>query len=294
MRKHHRHSIFYRIRRWVRHNRKMAWGSIVIAGIVIAATSFVLYQSYQKQSAMHVTAGNAVDMKNGYRTVEYEGKEYQYNSQIMTILYAEVDSEGKMEPDSAYGDNAKVENISLIMLDKKKKKINILTLDSKTESQMHSYDRDGKDLGLVSGTLSDAYSYGEGGKASCENLMYAVEALLDGITVDEYVVANASSKEQIKELADGILAYVGELAQKFQDDPKMLAEDEKIADEYLQTSITKSKYLSIAQAIDKTSEGLVDYYQLQGQNKNELNEDVYCPDEQQRKKLIIDLFYTPV
>ena len=294
MRKHHRHSRCYRMRRWIRHNSKAFLGSSVIIMVAVLVAGNILYRSYQKQNSMHVTSGNSIDMKDGYRTIEYNGKEYQYNTQMLTILYAEIDSEGKMQADTMYGNKARVLNTSLLILDKKKEKINIITLDNETISKMHSYSEDGRDMGLVSGMLRDAYSYGDGGKVSCENLKETVEKLLDGITINEYVVANRSSKEQIKELADGLMAYIGELSKKFQEDPDLLINEGKIADEYLQTSITKNKYQSIAQAIDKTSEGLVDYYQLQGKTEKNGNEEFFYPDEQQLKQLIIDLFYIEI
>lgn len=292
MSRHHRHGVIYRIRRWIRHNAKVACGSLAIVVITLFVVTAVLYRSYQRQSAMHITAGNSVDMKDGYRTIEYNGQEYQYNNQLVTILYAEIDSEGKMQSSDMYGDNAKVDDLSLLLLDKKQKKISILTLDTQTIAPMHTFDDDGTDKGVISGILRDAYSYGDGGKTSCENLKNAVETLLDGITINEYVIANHSSKEQIKELADGLMEYIGELADKLHEDPMMLTEDAKIADEYLQTSITKSKYQSVAQAIDQTSEGIVNYYQLQGKTEQKEEKTIFCPDEQQLKQLVVELFYT--
>ena len=71
---HHHHSIWYRIRRWVRHNKGLAAvGPVIVAAAVLAGGTY-LHSSQQAQKKMHVTAGNSVDMKNGYRTRTYDGR----------------------------------------------------------------------------------------------------------------------------------------------------------------------------------------------------------------------------
>lgn len=291
---HHRHSIWYRMRRWVRHNKGLAAGSAVIVAVVAVGAGTVLYRSYQSQSQMHVTAGNAVDMKSGYRTRTWDGKEYQYNAQITNILYAELDSEGKLEAEATYGGKAKAETLTLFILDKKNQKINVLTLDGETVAQMHQYDSTGKDLGVSEGVLKDAYSYGDGGEVSCENLVNAVETLLEDITINEYVVANRSSKTEIHALADGLMAYMGEFADLMQKDPNMAVQEEQIMRDNLQTSITRNKYQSLAETMDQTSEGIMDYYQLQGERRSSSTAELFYPDEQQLEQLIINLFYEEV
>lgn len=291
---HHRHSIWYRMRRWVRHNKGLAAGSAVIVAVVAVGAGTVLYRSYQSQSQMHVTAGNAVDMKGGYRTRTWDGKEYQYNAQITNILYAELDSEGKLEAEATYGGKAKAETLTLFIMDKKNQKINVLTLDGETVAQMHQYDSTGKDLGVSEGVLKDAYSYGDGGEVSCENLVNAVETLLGDITINEYVVANRSSKTEIHALADGLMAYMGEFADLMQKDPNMAVQEEQIMRDNLQTSITRNKYQSLAETMDQTSEGIMDYYQLQGERRSSGTAEMFYPDEQQLEQMIINLFYEEV
>lgn len=293
-RHHHRHSVWYRMRRWIRHNKGLAAGSAVIVAVVAAGAGTALYRSWQSQSQMHVTSGNAVDMKSGYRTRTWEGKEYQYNAQITTILYAELDSDGKLEAGSTYGDKAEAEALTLFILDKKKNQISVLTLNTDTAADMHQYDSSGQDLGVITGVLRDAYSYGDGGDVSCENLQDAVESLLGDITINEYVVANRSSKQEIHELADGLMVYMGEFADLLQKDPNMAVQEEQIMRDNLQTSITRNKYQSLAQTIDQTSEGIMEYYQLQGEERQEDGTEKFYPDTQQLEQMIISLFYEEV
>ena len=89
---HHHHGIWYRMRRWMRHNKKFAAAAALLCIVVLSAGGFFLLHSQKEQSRLHVTAGNSVDMKGGYRTITWKDKEYQYKSLITTILYAGLDS----------------------------------------------------------------------------------------------------------------------------------------------------------------------------------------------------------
>lgn len=205
---HHRHSIWYRIRRWVRHNKKLTAGSVLVVAAAVLAGGTFLHHSMQAQQKMQVTAGNSLDRKDGYRTRIYDSQEYQYNSLITTILYAGIDSEGRMEQTSTYSNKARADSIALVILDKKKQKMSILALNRDTMTQIRRYTREGDDLGLYTSHLGYAYSYGDGGKASCENLEEAVQLLLGDIPISDYVVTNRSSMSEINDLVGGVTVTV--------------------------------------------------------------------------------------
>ena len=207
-RHHHRHSVWYRIRRWFRHNKKQMIGSILIGGAAVLVTGLFFYRSQQSQQEHHVTAGNSVDMKNSYRTISVDGKEYQYNSLITTVLFAGLDSEGDMEATASYSNKARADSIALVVLDKKNEKMSIIALNRDTMTQIRRYTRSGSDMGTYKSHLGYAYSYGNGGDVSCENLKEAVESLLNGIPVNEYVVTNRSSMTEINNLVGGVTLTV--------------------------------------------------------------------------------------
>ena len=205
---HHRHSVWYRMRRWVRHNKKIAAGSALVVAAAVLVGGTYLYRSLQAQQRLHVTAGNSVDMKNGYRTRTYDGKEYQYNSLITTILYAGIDSEGTMEATTTYSNKARADSIALVILDKKKQKMSILALNRDTMTQIRRFTREGDDMGLYTSHLGYAYSYGDGGKVSCENLKEAVQLLIGDIPISDYVVTNRSSMTEINDLVGGVTVTI--------------------------------------------------------------------------------------
>ncbi|MDO5423995.1 MAG: LCP family protein [Eubacteriales bacterium] len=160
------------------------------------------------QKSLQITAQNSVNVGNGYRNITYQGKNYQYNSLITTILYAGVDSEGKLDSDVTYSNKERADSISLVILDEKNKKMTIMALSRDTMTEIRRYTRNGKDMGTYVSHLGYAYSYGDGGEASCENLKEAVSNLLGGIPIDEYAVTNQSSMTYLNNLVGGVTVTV--------------------------------------------------------------------------------------
>lgn len=345
---HHHHSIWYRMRRWMRHNNKFAAAAALLCIVVLSAGGFFLLHSQKEQSRLHVTAGNSVDMKGGYRTITWKDKEYQYNSLITTVLYAGLDSTDPLKASETYSNKARADSISVVILDKKKKKMSILALNRDTMTEIRRYTRTGEDMGTYVSHLGYAYSYGDGGEVSCEDLKEAVENLL-GISIDEYAVTNQSSITSINDLVGGVMvtvpnddlaamypelkkgavvtlddsnvkdflqhrdtaadfsnegrierqqayvtAYVDLLKNRLASEPDQLWQEIGQMNDYLQTSITKNKYLSLARLLEKVSFTDADYYRPTGKDSaGELHDEFYV-DEDALRQLVIDLFYEEV
>lgn len=345
---HHHHGIWYRMRRWMRHNKKFAAAAALLCIVVLSAGGFFLLHSQKEQSRLHVTAGNSVDMKGGYRTITWKDKEYQYNSLITTILYAGLDSTAPLKASETYSNKARADSVSVVILDKKKKKMSILALNRDTMTEIRRYTRTGEDMGTYVSHLGYAYSYGDGGEVSCEDLKEAVEKLL-GISIDEYVVTNQSSITSINDLVGGVTvtvpnddlaamypelkkgavvtlddsnvkdflqhrdtaadfsnegrierqqayvaAYVDLLKDRLASEPDQLWQEIGQMNDYLQTSITKNKYLSLARLLEKVSFTDADYYRPTGKDSaGELHDEFYV-DEDALRQLVIDLFYEEV
>lgn len=345
---HHHHGIWYRMRRWMRHNKKFAAAAALLCIVVLSAGGFFLLHSRREQSRLHVTAGNSVDMKGGYRTITWKDKEYQYNSLITTVLYAGLDSTDPLKASETYSNKARADSISVVILDKKKKKMSILALNRDTMTEIRRYTRTGEDMGTYVSHLGYAYSYGDGGEVSCEDLKEAVEKLL-GISIDEYAVTNQSSITSINDLVGGVTvtvpnddlaamypelkkgavvtlddsnvkdflqhrdtaadfsnegrierqqayvtAYVDLLKDRLASEPDQLWQEIGQMNDYLQTSITKNKYLSLARLLEKVSFTDADYYRPTGKDSaGELHDEFYV-DEDALRQLVIDLFYEEV
>lgn len=336
-------------RRSSRHkkNKKVFAGSIAIVLIILGILTVIVWRTWEDQRSHQITASNSHDVGSGYRTIIRNGKKYTYNQTITTVLFAGLDS---MEPlgegGGAYGNKARADSILLAVLDKKHEKMSIIALNRDTMTEIGRYTRMGKSMGTYVSHLGYAYSYGDGGKVSCQNLQNAVSDLLGGIPIQEYVVTNQGAIEKINRMVGGVTvevpnddlkdeypglvsgatvtlddtnvrafvqhrdttedfsnegriqrqkayvtAYVEQLKQQLEEDLTGMWEKTNQMEAYLQTSVTKNKYLTMAKLMKKISFEDADYYVPEGEDRTTDLYDEFYPDEEALEQLVLDLFY---
>ncbi|MCC8047103.1 MAG: LCP family protein [Clostridiales bacterium] len=154
-----------------------------------------------------MTSSNSIDVGTGYRNITYNGQDYQYNNLVTSILVIGVDSTGTMEQ-TAYTEAPRADSVNLVVIDKYNEKITILAFNRNTQTEVHRYTVAGTDRGTYTTFLCYAYTYGDGLEVSCENVVTAVEDLLGGIPIDEYVAANVSSLSYINSMVGGVTVTV--------------------------------------------------------------------------------------
>ncbi len=343
--RHHKHHKFHKIRRWFKENRKTIVAVAIIAVVIVSGLSVWAYSTIQKQNSRHVTAGNSINMGSGYRNITYKGKNYQYNSLITTVLYAGIDSDGIMEQ-TGFTDAPQADSIYLAIIDKQHEKLTIMGLNRDTMTDIRRYSATGRDRGTYTSHLCLAFTYGDGGKTSCENLREAVSNLIGGLPITEYVVTNRSSLPYINDLAGGITvtvpnddleevdpvfqkgaqvkldetnietylrtrdigvdfsnegrlerqqefitAFVNQMLDKLRQEPEATWNNAQRMVDYVQTSITKNKYIDLVNLVDTVSFEGSNFYFPEGEDRlGDLHDEFYI-DEAALQDKIIELFY---
>lgn len=213
---HHRHHSHNHRRHQKKMMQKRIIGNIIVCVIVLSAALFGIYRQLQNQNAMDVR-GSSHNVGSGYREVTYKGEKYRYNNRILSILYAGVDSIGKMEAKARYGNKARADSIQLVVMDEKKCRMSVVSINRDTMTDIRQYSLDGTDMGLYQTHIGYAYTYGDGGKVSCENLCEAVSLLFGGIPINRYVVTNQDSMPYINNLVGGVEVTVpnNDLAEEY-------------------------------------------------------------------------------
>lgn len=337
-----------KLRNWLKFNAIIVLISVL--GIVaVVGYGFYLWNS---QQGKHVTIGSEIgDSSSKYMYITYNGKQYQYNTQITTLLYAGIDSKDEMVATTKYGDKPRADSIFLIVLNRLDKKMTVVSINRDTMTTIRRFSINGTDLGTYTSHIGYAYSYGDGGKASCLNLQEAVSTLFNNIPIDEYIVTNQTSIPYLNNLVDGVTvtvpnddlvelyptmtkgrqvnlddsnvtdylhyrdtnkdfsnvsrlerqeAYMSAFFEKLQsqinqNEYTSLWDRFQETNDYLQTSITKSKYIDLINLIDivKFSD---DYYSIQGENKVNIGDshDEFYYDETALKEKILELFYKEI
>ena len=201
-RHHHRKS------RHQRKKQKMLILGLAAAVVLVGLAAAVVVNKLKEQKNYHVTGANSVDVGAGYRYTEYNGKKYQYNNRVTTLLYAGLDSFDELKQTATYGDKARADSIMLIVLDEASKKMSVVAINRDTMTDVHRFSRNGGDLGTYVTHLGYAYANGDGGTASCENLKTAVSNLFNNLPIDGYMVSNQTSIVMINDLVGGVTVTV--------------------------------------------------------------------------------------
>lgn len=340
---HHRKS------RHQRKKQKMLILGLATAVIFVGLAATVVINKLKEQKNYHVTGANSVDVGAGYRYTEYNGKKYQYNNRVTTLLYAGLDSFDELKQTATYGDKARADSIMLIVLDEVSKKMSVVAINRDTMTEVHRFSRKGDDLGVYVTHLGYAYTNGDGGEASCENLKTAVSTLFNNLPIDGYMVSNQTSIVMINDLVGGVtvtvpnddlaakypelttgnvvtldesnvrayvqqrdtdvdfsnegrierqksfvLSFMDEFGTIVKEDASSVWDSLEACSDWMQTDITKNKYLSLADAFSNTNLTPDSYYILEGEDQlGELHDEFYY-DEDALQELIIKLFYREI
>lgn len=203
-----------RFRRWKREIkdglRERFWivPVTLIVVLVLAVSGYWMLKGVRDMRDQGVKASTQQNVASGYRDIVYKGKPYRYNSRITTILYAGVDQRGAFVPTDYYLPNQLADSISLLVLDEFRHKITVIALDRNTITKIHRYTYKGVDRGVYDSQLCFAFSFGDGYKASANNLCRAVSDLLYGIPVNEYVITNLDSFKQMSDIIGNVHVVV--------------------------------------------------------------------------------------
>lgn len=346
-RRHNRHH--HRKSRHQRKKQKMLILGLAAAVAFVGLAATVVINKLKEQKNYHVTGANSVDVGARYRYTEYNGKKYQYNNRVTTLLYAGLDSFDELKQTATYGDKARADSIMLIVLDEVSKKMSVVAINRDTMTEVHRFSRNGDDLGVYVTHLGYAYTNGDGGEASCENLKTAVSTLFNNLPIDGYMVSNQTSIVMINDLVGGVtvtvpnddlaakypelttgnvvtldesnvrayvqqrdtavdfsnegrierqksfvLSFMDEFGAMVKEDASSVWDSLEACSDWMQTDITKNKYLSLADAFSNTNLTPDSYYILEGEDQlGELHDEFYY-DEDALQELIIKLFYREI
>jgi LCP family protein required for cell wall assembly len=318
---------------------------LILLCIAILGMGFLGYRFRRNQSRMHIESGNSYDMGAGYRNVVYKGKKYEYNQLITTVLYAGLDFVGEMQTYPRRGMAPRCDSISLVVLDKKHKKISVISINRDTICRIRRYGYLGDYYDYYDSNLGYSYAFGEGGEDSITNLTEAVTNLL-GVPIDDYVITNRDSVATLNSIVGGVpvtvpnddlillhpelkagaqveitddlvmdfvryrdisidfsnlgrqerqKAYISSYIEKFQSMMPGKANEvwknlESI-ENYMQTSITKNKYISYTNLIGGMDFDETAFHQLEGEYIRATYHEEFYVDVPAMQDLIFSLFY---
>ena len=122
---------------------------------------------------------------NDGTTVVYQGRTYELNRDLITILFLGIDRDIYDAEIMGLGGHSDV--LLLIALDTKTGQARILNISREAYAEVETYSADGSYIGTRPLQIAAAFAYGNGKDTSCENAVRSVSRLLYGLPIRHYL-----------------------------------------------------------------------------------------------------------
>lgn len=187
----------------------MISAAIVICVAAIVAGCFI--KNAQDREALQI--GN-ISMGSGANAessvVHYKGKAYQYNQNLMNVLFLGIDTTQDLSQEDMPGDAGQSDCILVLSMDKQKKTARLLQVSRDTMTDIDTYDVSGNYVSTIQGQLALQYAYGTGGKSSCWAAKKTVSRLLYDLPIDAYFSMNLDGISAVNDAVGGVTLKLSE------------------------------------------------------------------------------------
>lgn len=180
----------------------------VLLGLVILfVAAFYVFRQIGKNSMLNyknvsITVPQNAEIADDGKTVEYKGKQYRLNENIISILCVGVDND--ITEQGGFGTNGQADAIFLLTVDVAKGNTNIIPINRDTKVDIDTYSQSGKFAGIEGGQICLAYSYGKDSESGCKNVAKSVSRLLYGIPVNSYLALDLDAVGVINNICNGV------------------------------------------------------------------------------------------
>lgn len=141
----------------------------------------------------------------------YDGVEYKYNSNIITILCMGIDKDiENVELQDISGESGQADSIFLLVIDPTLNKVKIISVSRDTMTEIKNYDVTGKEVGESVNHLGLAYAYGDGAEKSCEMMTDAVSNLFYDLPIHGYISLLMNAIGPLNDAVGGVTVTVPE------------------------------------------------------------------------------------
>ncbi|MDO4306344.1 MAG: LCP family protein [Eubacteriales bacterium] len=185
-----------------RRRRRIAKAAVIIIAMLV--TGILLFWMYEDNRKDAKSGTEAADAEHQYRRIHVDGADYQYNTDLITVLLMGIDTSGEdMTGQSDF--------ISLAVFDRGNKCIKLIEISRDSMVDVRVFDAVGNDRGWNRQHLTLAYAFAGGKEKGCLMTQEAVSRMFHGIPIVYYTAGNLSALPAFHNL-------VGELNVQIPDD----------------------------------------------------------------------------
>lgn len=153
----------------------------------------------------------------------HNGKAYQYNDQIITLLCMGIDQAGEeiQKEKNVSGESGQADSIFLAVMDPVSRQLRVIAISRDTMTKIPAFDNKGNYLGENVNHLGLAYAYGDGREKSCQYMVDAVSRLFYGIPINGYAAFSLETIGKLNDAVGGVTVTVPEGEDMTSADPQL-------------------------------------------------------------------------
>ena len=136
--------------------------------------------------------------------ITYEGKQYQYNSDVINILCLGIDKDIPIEEKRDTGSEGLADAVILASIDTKEDKLNFLAIPRETIVPVKLIDTAGNFVRTENEQITLQYAYGQTAEKSCELMTDAVSNLLFQLPIQRYCAINFQALPALNDAIGGV------------------------------------------------------------------------------------------
>lgn len=159
----------------------------------------------KKENVTLQTADDAVAYDDSGKTVEYKGKKYVYNEDIITVAFLGIDDKrDRVMYSSEYGVAGQADTIMVLAYDTRANEVSVIAIPRDSVIDVDIYSANGNFVKTKRMQICLSFAYGDGGNSSCENVIKSIERVLLGIPIDSYFSLRVKGIDALNDAVGGI------------------------------------------------------------------------------------------
>ncbi len=178
--------------------------AVILAIIIVMSGVLYAINLWEKHTGSYAEPDNTVTVS---RSIEFEGKKYELNENLETVLILGLDKFDR-EYEESYSNSMQADFLLLLVIDNEKEECTSLHINRDTVTEMNVLGVAGDRIDTVRQQLALAHTYGNGKEISCRNTAEAVSALLMNVSIDHYVSVTMDAVSKYNDLVGGVKVRV--------------------------------------------------------------------------------------
>ena len=162
----------------------------------------------EELAQQEITAHADAELEDEGKYVTYQGKKYQYNEDLITILVMGVDTELEETGADSIGANGQADTLFLVVLDSKNGETSLINISRDAMVDVNKYNVWGEYLGTEKMQICLSYAYGDGKEKSCMNTVESVSRLMYGMPVNAYAAMDYSGISVLNDAVGGVTVEI--------------------------------------------------------------------------------------